>query len=238
MAYPGLDIATRYLLTTALMIITAKVGLMIFYRTKIKMKERHINQRRALFTQLYSGINAFKVSRACREEKKIADDAFIYGEVMFTPFAELLHLVKPRSGEIVYDLGCGGGKTVFTFALLYEGIEVHGIELLEPLFQLCEDRLEAYQKLPGIYKSTAIEFHHANILDYDFSNGHIIFSNSVCFDRKTWAKILAKFEELPVGARVIVTSKNIVSKNFKLIYSGLILMSWGHNNTFIYEKIS
>ena len=34
---------------------------------------------------------------------------FTYGEVNFANFLPMLDFVKPKSGEVFYDLGCGSG---------------------------------------------------------------------------------------------------------------------------------
>lgn len=44
---------------------------------------------------------------------------FTYGEVLFHYFIPLLELVKPKKGEIFWDLGCGGGRPVAIAALYF-----------------------------------------------------------------------------------------------------------------------
>lgn len=236
MATIGLDQGLRFLLITALFISTAKVLIIIARRVRIKLCERHINRRKSIYTALYSGLNPQKISFEYRQSQGIKDDNFIYGETLFTPFAELLYIAAPRAGDIFYDIGCGAGKTVFTVAALYDELEIHGIEILPPLYETCERLLDQYHTLPGIYKSTSIEFHQADFLEYDFSNGTLVFVNATCIDRMTWAKLVKRLERLPKGARVLVSTKTINSKLFEEQFIGTTLMSWGHSSVRIYRK--
>ena len=55
---------------------------------------------------------------------------FTYGEVIFADFIPALEFVKPISGEVFLDLGCGAGKPLFTTALAFPKLkECRGIEI-------------------------------------------------------------------------------------------------------------
>lgn len=232
----GLDAALHMILLTALLVITIKCALLFYNRHRIKAKERYINQRKSLFTTLYAGVNSTAKSVDFREQHHIEDDNYVYGEVLYTPFAEILHIVNPQPGEIFYDLGCGGGKAVFATAVLHDQLDIRGIECLEPLYNICQERLAHFEKLPGIHKSTRIQFYHGDFLEYDFTDGNIVFLNATCFKRQQWFDIVKKLEKLPKGARVFCTTKKIDSASFSQIHTGLHLMSWGYCSVNVYKK--
>ena len=104
---------------------------MALIKSRIKRAEKLID---SLYTE---DINPFYISLHYREEKKIKGDEYTYGEVVVSTFAELLKLVRPKPDEIFYDLGCGAGRAVFTAALCYPILKVKGVELLPPLYEVC-----------------------------------------------------------------------------------------------------
>ena len=82
-----------------------------------------------------------------------------------------------------------------------------------------------------------IKFYNQNFIKADFSTAHIIFINATCYPVEFWDNLIEKFNQLTVGARIIITSKKINSPYFESIYSGVHLMSWGMNSVRIYKKI-
>lgn len=191
------------------------------------------------FTALYKGVNGGAVSRATRKNMQ-ENSALIYGEVEFLPFADMLTVVKPQSGEVFYDLGCGAGKAIFAMALLYDNIECHGVELLKPLCHLCREQLDKFYKLQAkdpFFKSQNYEIHFKNgdLLDVDFTKPDIIFINATTFIGEFWDTIVSRFQQCKVGTRVILCSRTLDAP-FELLDDKSREMSWGLNSIHIYRK--
>jgi hypothetical protein len=118
-----------------------------------------------------------------------------YGEVEFTTMAETFATINsqyggmPAAGKFV-DLGSGTGKGCLSAALLHPFEQVHGIEILEKLYdssmQLKAKYEEAMPKICAEHSSYFTspvpmtfernDFFQANFYDFD-----IIFANSTCF---------------------------------------------------------
>lgn len=205
-----------------------------------------IIQTKLLFLiELYKGVNASAASRKDRKRLNLQEDAFIYGEIAFLSFFNILTKVNPQPDDIFYDLGCGSGKALYTAALYFPFTKVNGIELLPALCKKAIARKEKinqllqkepYQNLTFLTNLSSIHIIQDNFLNQDFSDGTIIFINATCLSYQTWQQLLDKFQQLKPGAKVIVTSKKIENPQFRLISQSLELMSWGVNSVNVYTK--
>ena len=76
-----------------------------------------------------------EISSVERDEKGLMmTNNFTYGEVEFGHFVIILKLLKPKIGDIFWDLGCGAARPIIAAALLYPKLKVcKGIELLTGL---------------------------------------------------------------------------------------------------------
>ncbi|CAN5426894.1 methyltransferase [soil metagenome] len=191
--------------------------------------------------RLYQNVDAVALSKQIRQHQGLNDDAFVYGEIEVLSFANMLEIVKPIPGEIFYDLGCGSGKAVFTAAMLYEFSKCYGIELLQPMHQLCCQQLTQFSQLLtqanlDVNPAQHIEFIHQNILQVDFRDGDIIFINATAFFGELWDAIVQRLYQLKSGSRVILTSRKLPATDFTLLSDEKQLMSWGMSSVFIYQR--
>lgn len=231
----------RISLLTGLAIGSAKGALMVLRKISKMLSTMRIKRAQPLFTKLYRGVDGFEVSMSAREAIELKGDEYTYGEIVFSSFAKILDLVRPQPREVFYDLGCGSGKAVFAMAILHPDSKPRGIELLEPMYQLCLQQLDKYNQLLqsntfSPKKDTDIQFFNEDILKYDFTDGDIIFLNATCFPAEAWKQINLKLGKLKKGARVICTTKELSNPKFTLAHQGSHLMSWGINSVHIYLK--
>ncbi len=202
-----------------------------------------VKRCKIVFDALYNGVDAEAVSKQAQKQlKNNPDNILLYGEISFLSFADILTVVKPRAGEVFYDLGSGGGKAVFAAALIGNFSKVVGVELLPSLFQLCNDQLHKFRYLPEREKQFPARLFNIQFVNDSFFNvslveADIIFINATAFRGSFWNAILAKLEETKVGTRFIVTSHSLPEPHFKLMEAQRRLMSWGMNSVYIYEKV-
>jgi predicted RNA methylase len=189
-----------------------------------------------IFNTLFNEIDGMQISLKDREKLNLSDKEFVYGEIKFNTFVDLLKKTGLSSNDVFYDLGCGVGKPCFVAALVFETKKACGIELMPTLFSTAQNLLKKAKELvPNISK---IEFINKNFLLTDFSDANIIFSHATCFNEKTMSEIENKFKKLKNGTKIILISKYLQdNNNFKLINEGDVLMTWGSATYRIYEKI-
>lgn len=198
-----------------------------------------------LLLMLYEKTNPRKISKHDRKKMGLMQDAYIYGEIDFLSFLKILVKAKPKKQAIFYDLGSGAGKAVFTAALFFDLSKAYGIEQLPGLCELANSQIKKVKSLIKqqnndikLYqkKLASIQFINDDILNCDFTKGDIIFINATCFSYPTWEKIKERLKLLKTGSRVITCTKRLEDDDFKVLYQGFELMSWGVASVNIYEK--
>jgi precorrin-6B methylase 2 len=196
--------------------------------------------------EVYGHTGSRRISMRERLRLGLQGDDFTYGEIECLSFMNILDKVRPQSGEIFCDLGCGAGKALIIAALNHPLSQVIGVELLPGLCLLAHEQIE---KALSILQAKSKRFANINqdqlsniriiqqdFTQFDVTSCHILFINATCLNESTWCKLLKKLNQLNPGCRVIVTSRTLSSPSFQLLDESTQLMSWGLNSVYIYQK--
>ena len=178
------------------------------------------------FNELYAPINGFVLSQHARAQNDALQ--YIYGEINFYSFIQLLSTFPISANTVFYDLGSGIGKAVLAFAMVFRPKSSIGIECLAPLhIAACAQKQRALT-LP-IYRDLAdkIIFQSGSFLDYDLTNATLIFINGSTFIGELWQKTSHHLNNLKPGTWVLSTSKPIDSSQFNVIRTTHLLLSFG-----------
>lgn len=194
-------------------------------------------EAKRIFDKLYSNIDGHFISRKAREKHAVHDKTYTYGEILPETFLVILNKVKPKKGEVFYDLGSGTGKAVIFAVLVEDFSKLVGIEIIKDLCDAANTVLDTYRKETKNHNSREIKFINADFLDYDFSDANVIFAHSTCFSEELMKKLTQKLNQLKKGARVITVTKGIESHLYKLLVKKEYTFNWGIGTVFIYEKI-
>lgn len=193
-----------------------------------------------LYTELFEGVNGYKLSEQARSKLSYKTQAHVYGEVLPDSFRKILDVVKPRGGEVFCDLGSGVGRPVFLASLFFPFSRLYGVEILRELNEQANLLLIKYRALRHKWalQSDArdIEFIHGNFLTYDFSDADVVFMNSTCFYDELFSSLIAQSHALKKGSRVITLTRKIQSPFFTFLSGGNYRMSWGDVEVSFYEK--
>ena len=100
-----------------------------------------LRAKQSVYEKVHQGRDAHGTSNEERNEKELQwNTELIYGEIIYQYFVPVLEYADIKDGEVFWDLGCGGGKPVFTAAMAYPGLKAaKGIELLEKLAGLASE---------------------------------------------------------------------------------------------------
>lgn len=196
---------------------------------------RDINLAREIFNKVYEGYDGYKIYHQEKENLPFDKLSFIYGEIIFDEFIELLKKVKPQKNDIFYDLGSGLSKPSLAISLAFEIKKAVCIELLPAFIKASK---EVYEKVKEIFPEiNEIEFREENLLETNLEEATIVFLHATCFDEKEMEKIEENLLKLKPESRIIVITKSLKNNNeFFLSEEGSIRMNWGTATFRIYQK--
>ncbi|CAH0479495.1 unnamed protein product [Peronospora belbahrii] len=194
-----------------------------------------------IFQQVYRGFGAEyakELSSEARKSSNIIKSSYVYGEILFFPFADIIRWVAPFLPKfaIFYDLGSGTGKAVIAASLVHPFDQAIGIELLEPLVRCAEKRKAVLDKLKTPLLQTDIDFITGSLLTSKWVDGDVVFCHGTCFDDKEWTQISLAAENLKQGAFFISTTHVLRTGLFEVFKSGNFTMSWGVATVYIHRR--
>lgn len=179
------------------------------------------------------------------------DDSLVYGEIDLAGFCTLLQDLFASSTAatkgIFYDLGSGSGRAVFCARLLGDYSHCIGIELLSNLHQLAMS-VQSLYKFVSRHKlqHTSVTFVCSDLLDYDWSDGTLVYVPNLLFDKAMMKKIAEKATKLQQGAFLVSLKKfgqgggeeanTEFHGAFDLKQTSLVPMSWGDSNVYVYQR--
>lgn len=197
---------------------------------------RDINLAKKVFEEIYRNYDGYQISSADKANLGITSSDFVYGEISFDGFINLLSKINPNEEDIFYDLGSGLGKPCLAISLVYKIKKAIGLELLPSLLKASQEiALKAKSYFPDLNE---IEFRKEDYLKADFSDGTIIFAHITCLPDEEVKILEEKFLKLNKGARIIVITKRLEnSQDLKIIDEGEVRMNWGIATYRIYQRI-
>lgn len=203
------------------------------------MEQEDIN---SFLYDLYADVSPMTISIACRKKHGIDDQAFVYGESHLPSMPLIFQEIRPRQGEIFYDLGCGSGRLLLYAALSFSFAKCIGVELLDDLVGIAKTKIEFCKtrlvelSLPNMM--SAVEVIHADFTKIDVSDADVIYIAATCFSNKFMRSLaLSLADQLTSGSRVITLTKSLSTKQFRIKTSQLYPMEWGQTTVVFHERI-
>lgn len=200
------------------------------------MSEKH-QKAKELFQDLYKDVKGSLISRQARDEMQTDDKSFVYGEVLFDNFVEILSQIPIKKGSVFYDLGCGTGKACLCSHLMFPFGKVKGVELLTPLFNsacFVQSKLKSFEDQSA---QGSLEFINADMKECDVSDGDVIYLCSTCFSEDLMQKLEEKMASLKEGAWVISLTRSLSAPYLKIEKQNTVEFSWGQATVYYQKKI-
>jgi len=181
---------------------------------------------------LYFFKNPFRISKNFLR-KKGGLDIYVYGE---TPLATLEIIAKKchlSSGDILFELGCGRGRSCFWLSHFIQ-CQTVGVDFV-PEFIEKADRVKKKFKLKNV------EFRAEDFLTTDFSGGTVFYLYAICLSDEMICQLIDRFKNLPEGVKIITISYALNEyipnkKLFKILDSFKLSFPWGNAMVFIQER--
>lgn len=171
--------------------------------------------------------------RVSREFLKHRGESNIYafGETPLTTLDCIAKKCQLQSKDILFELGCGSGRTCFWLNTFVK-CRVVGIDYL-PKF------IKKAQKIKKLVRLTQVEFIEQNFLSVDLCKATVIYLYGTCLEEKLIEELIEKFSHLLPRTKLISVSYPLTdySPQFKLIKTFSVHYPWGKAEVFLQEKI-
>ncbi len=171
----------------------------------------------------YLGKNPYRICRRYLQQRG-ATNIHTYGETPLTTLARITKWAGISQWDVVYDLGCGPGRTSLWLSH-FIGCRVLGIELI-PEFVRRAKRLE----------SRRLRFRQLDMLSIDYSTASVVYLYGTMLEEGEIRQLLKAFQKLPRGAKVITVSYPLTDydpNGFKLVDSCTVPYTWGKAEVYL-----
>jgi SAM-dependent methyltransferase len=150
--------------------------------------------RRVGLLVLLLGLNAALVFAQTASQKKLREPDVIYVPTPQNVVDEMLKLANVHKGDVVYDLGCGDGRTVVTAAKNY-GVRAVGIDINPERIKESQDNA----KKAGV--TNLVTFRNEDLFEADIKEAtvvtlYLLNSLNLKLRPKLW-------KELKPGTRIV-----------------------------------
>lgn len=185
----------------------------------------------ALLAGHYLLRNPHQISKSFLKRRG-AKEIYAYGETPLTTLDKIVRECRILSKDVVFDLGCGPGRTTFWMTLFVK-CQTVGVDYLPTFIQNAE-RVKKWAHLGHI------EFRKEDMLTTDLKKATAIYLYGTCLDDQTIENLLNRFRQLHKGTKIITVSypltdycypgEFVVSKEFKARFP------WGKADVYLNIK--
>jgi SAM-dependent methyltransferase len=203
------------------------------------------------FPQLYKKhtyARGKELSQIEREEKKLMDDSWAYGELEYEIFATIYQKITKSYGSIAegvfYDLGCGAGMLVYAAAFIGDFSVCCGIEGLTKLLERGEAKTNKWNQIkkqfpPEFVNKTAVRWRNDDILTTsDWADGTFYLIHWSSFTKPQRENISEKLSKCKDGTIVITFTQPLPDTYFEVLVEDICRVSWGETSFFVHLRRS
>jgi len=195
--------------------------------------------------QVFHNEEGSAIAKRAREGRNLQGLEWVYGEVEFHHFVEVIKSTTPKRGEKFVDLGSGLGKAVFAAHLYFQFGVCKGIEFLDELHHTasaCATSFVAEVKMlfDEAKRAQRIEFEHKNFMHANWKDADVVYIGATAFGDELMAAISKKCELLKPGARIVTLTRQLVQSDalaFKEINRQHCHCSFGPATAFVFERL-
>ncbi len=161
--------------------------------------------------------------------KQGAEDPYQYGETPLTELERIARAAEVGRNDVVYDLGCGTGRTSFFLNAVF-GCKVQGIEIIPHFFE----RADAIKARAG---NEDVSFICTDMLETDFAAATVVYFFGTCSEDDFVKALIERMKlSLQPGARVITISyplNEFGGSSFVLQEEIPTKFNWGTSTAFL-----
>lgn len=179
----------------------------------------------------YAFDNPFKVSKRFLL-KKGESEIYTYGETPLTTLDYIARKCGLTKKDVVFELGCGRGRTCF-WLNQFIGCKVVGIEYI-PEF------IERALKIKEKFNLKEVDFRLEDFLQTDLTGATVIYLYGTCLPDQTIIQLIEKFKNVPKGTKIITVSYSLTDysshNSFKVVMTFPATFTWGQGIVYVHIK--
>lgn len=159
-------------------------------------------------------------------------DIYAYGETPLTSLDKIAKECRLNSSDVVFELGCGRGRTCF-WLHQFVGCHVVGVEQI-PQFVSRANHVKNKFHLEGV------DFRQEDMLQTDLTGATAIYLYGTCLEKPFLQKLTKKLEKLPSGTKVITVSYPLDDYADKPLFEVMnrfpVKFNWGTTDVYLQIK--
>ena len=174
--------------------------------------------------------NPHQVSKAFMKERG-EKNVYTYGETPLTTLDKIARRCRILSHDVVYELGCGSGRTIFWLSHFVKCRAI-GVDY-QPTFIRRAERVKNWL---GIGRA---QFILGDMLAQDYRQATVLYLYGTCLDDATIHKLIERLNVLKKGTRVISVSYPLTdySSSYRVIDTFSARFPWGKAEVYLNCKV-
>lgn len=182
-----------------------------------------------LFSYFYS--NPFRISKKYLLQKG-EQDIYTYGETPLTTLDLIARNCGITARDIVFELGCGRGRTCF-WLNQWIGCTVVGIDYV-PAF------INKAQKIKDRYQVQKVSFRLEDLFQTNLKGATVIYLYGTCFSAAYIDILIDRLSKLPRGTKIITVSYALAEFQpeapFRIVKQFQAPFTWGKADVYLQVK--
>jgi hypothetical protein len=182
-----------------------------------------------LLSYLFS--NPFHISKRFLIEKG-EREVYTYGETPLTTMDLIARQCDITSQDVVFELGCGRGRTCFWLNQIL-GCSAVGIDYV-PAF------IEKAQKIKDRFQVQRVSFRLEDLFQANLKGATVIYLYGTCFSAAYIDLLIERLSKLPEGTKIITASYALTEFQpgapFRIIKQFSVPFTWGETDVYLQEK--
>lgn len=175
--------------------------------------------------------NPFSISKRFLLNKG-EQDIYTYGETPLTTLEMIAHECRLSRQDVVFELGCGRGRTCF-WLNQFIGCSVIGIDYIPEFIQRANH-------VKTKFNLNQVEFRLEDLLQTDLTGATVIYLYGTCFSSSFIQSLIDRLTTLPRGTKIITISYalNHYSTNqpFEVMKRFPARFTWGTADVYLQVK--
>jgi SAM-dependent methyltransferase len=160
-------------------------------------------------------------------------EVYTYGETPLTTLEKIAKNCGIQSRDVVFELGCGRGRTCF-WLHQFIGCKVVGIDEV-PLF------IEKAVQIQNRFALKNVTFRLEDLFETDLKHATVIYLYGTCYSEASVNALITGLSQCPAGTKVITTSYALTEFQphapFRVIKRFPAVFTWGETDVYCHVKL-